>query len=89
MPAESPEAAVPPAATALFLSAWGHLHGLVILEVFGHTDFLGDHRAEIFRTAILNLLEDVHRRISTPEPERLRSRAVLRGDVVQVATEGG
>ncbi|MGC4985497.1 TetR/AcrR family transcriptional regulator [Streptomyces sp. DT193] len=66
MPAESPEAAVPPAATALFLSAWGHLHGLVILEVFGHTDFLGDHRAEIFRTAILNLLEDVHRRISTP-----------------------
>lgn len=52
-----------PPATALFLSAWGHLHGLVVLEVFGHTSFLGEHQAEIFRVAMRNLLEDIHRRI--------------------------
>jgi len=61
---------LPPPATALLLSAWGHLHGLVVLEVFGHTSFLGDHQAEIFRIAMRNLLEDLHRRIpvhvSTP-----------------------
>ncbi|MCZ4099719.1 TetR/AcrR family transcriptional regulator [Streptomyces sp. So13.3] len=54
---------LPPPATALLLSAWGHLHGLVVLEVFGHTSFLGDQQAEIFRMAMQNLLEDVHRRI--------------------------
>lgn len=52
------------------MSAWGHLHGLVALEVFGHTSFLGDHQAEIFRMAMRNLLADIHRRIpehvSTP-----------------------
>jgi len=52
-----------PAATALLLSAWGHLHGLVVLEVFGHTSFLGDHQAEIFRMAMRTLIEDIHRRI--------------------------
>jgi hypothetical protein len=61
---------LPAPATALLLSAWGHLHGLVVLEVFGHTSFLGDHQAEVFRTAMRNLLEDVRRRIlvhvSTP-----------------------
>ncbi|MDX6354513.1 MAG: hypothetical protein QOF98_1416 [Streptomyces sp.] len=61
---------LPPPATALLLSAWGHLHGLVVLEVFGHTSFLGDHQAEIFRMAMRNLLADIHRRIpadvSTP-----------------------
>lgn len=54
---------LPPPATALLMSAWGHLHGLVALEVFGHTAFLGDHQAEIFRTAMGDLLKDVHRRI--------------------------
>ncbi|MCZ4121050.1 TetR/AcrR family transcriptional regulator [Streptomyces sp. H39-S7] len=54
---------LPPPATALLLSAWGHLHGLVVLEVFGHTSFLGDHQPEIFRMAMRNLLEDIHRRI--------------------------
>lgn len=54
---------LPPAATALFLSAWGHLHGLVSLEVFGHTAFTGDEEGEIFRMSMWNLLEDVHRRI--------------------------
>lgn len=54
---------LPPPATALLLSAWGHLHGLVVLEVFGHSVFLGDHQAEIFRIAMRNLLDDIYRRI--------------------------
>ncbi|MFG2670142.1 TetR/AcrR family transcriptional regulator [Streptomyces sp. NPDC048445] len=54
---------LPPPATALLLSAWGHLNGLVILEVFGHASFLGGHQAEIFRMAMRNLLDDVHRQI--------------------------
>ncbi|MFH8441911.1 TetR/AcrR family transcriptional regulator [Streptomyces sp. NPDC018026] len=54
---------LPPAAAALFLSAWGHVHGLVVLEVFGHTTFLGDHQAEVFRTSVRMMLEDIHRRI--------------------------
>jgi AcrR family transcriptional regulator len=63
---------LPPPATALLLSAWGHLHGLVVLEVFGHTSFLGDHQAEIFRMAMRNMLKDIHSRIpvhvSEPHP---------------------
>ncbi|MFJ8806550.1 TetR/AcrR family transcriptional regulator [Streptomyces sp. NPDC102490] len=54
---------LPPAAVSLFLSAWGHVHGLVVLEVFGHTAFLGDHQAEVFRTSVRMMLEDIHRRI--------------------------
>ncbi|MFI8484238.1 TetR/AcrR family transcriptional regulator [Streptomyces rubrogriseus] len=54
---------LPPAAVSLFLSAWGHVHGLVVLEVFGHTAFLGDHQAEVFRTSVRMMLEDLHRRI--------------------------
>lgn len=59
----SGEAALPPAATALFLSAWGHLHGLVSLEVFGHTEFIGEHQAEVFRLSIRNLQDDIRRRV--------------------------
>ncbi|MFB6555241.1 TetR/AcrR family transcriptional regulator [Streptomyces sp. NPDC056405] len=54
---------LPPPAVALFMSAWGHLHGLVVLEVFGHTSFLGDHQAEIFRTSVRIMLKDIHGRI--------------------------
>ncbi|MEV6594779.1 TetR/AcrR family transcriptional regulator [Streptomyces acidicola] len=54
---------LPPPATALFLSAWGHMHGMVVLEVFGHTSFIGEHQSEVFHTAMRALLEDVHRRI--------------------------
>ncbi|MCS0635853.1 TetR/AcrR family transcriptional regulator [Streptomyces sp. LP05-1] len=54
---------LPAPAAALLLSAWGQLHGLVVLEVFGHTSFIGDHQAEVFRTAMRNLVQDVHRRI--------------------------
>lgn len=54
---------LPPPATALLLSAWGHMHGLVVLEVFGHTSFIGEHQAEIFHLAMRNMLDDIHRRI--------------------------
>ncbi|TDC73953.1 TetR/AcrR family transcriptional regulator [Streptomyces hainanensis] len=58
-------AALPPPAAALLLSAWGHLHGLVSLEVFGHTSFIGERQqAEVFRMAMRHLLDDVHRRIA-------------------------
>lgn len=52
-----------PQAAALFLSAWGHLTGLVVLEVFGHTSFMAEHQTEVFRFAMLNMLDDIHRRI--------------------------
>lgn len=55
--------ALPPPATALLMSAWGHMHGLVILEVFGHTAFLGPHQAGIFHMAMHHLLKNVHARI--------------------------
>ncbi|MDH2425084.1 TetR/AcrR family transcriptional regulator [Sphaerisporangium sp. TRM90804] len=54
---------LPPQAAALFVSAWGHLHGLVVLEVFGHTAFIGPLQAEIFRGAMHTLLADAHRRV--------------------------
>ncbi|WP_393087682.1 TetR/AcrR family transcriptional regulator [Streptomyces sp. LN704] len=59
---------LPPPATALIMSAWGHLHSLVVLEVFGHTSFLGDHQAEIFRMAMRNLFQDIHSRIPAAGP---------------------
>ena len=60
-----PEAigALPPPAAALFVSAWGQLHGLVTLEAFGHTAFLGPLHSEIFRGAMHNLLADTRRRV--------------------------
>ncbi|MFF1299120.1 MULTISPECIES: TetR/AcrR family transcriptional regulator [unclassified Streptomyces] len=54
---------LPPPATALLLGAWGHMHGLVLLEAFGHTSFVGEHQAEIFHMAMRDLLEDIRRRI--------------------------
>ncbi|MFI6541230.1 TetR/AcrR family transcriptional regulator [Nonomuraea sp. NPDC050547] len=57
---------LPAPAAALFLSTWGHMYGLVALEVFGHTAFVGAHQAEVFRVAMLNLVADVRRRIPGP-----------------------
>lgn len=39
------------------------MHGMVVLEVFGHTSFVGEHQAEVFHLAMRALLEDIHRRI--------------------------
>ena len=57
---------LPPAAISLLLSAWGHMHGLVVLEVFGQGSFLGGHQAEIFRLSMRNMLADIERRIAGP-----------------------
>ncbi|MEU6819453.1 TetR/AcrR family transcriptional regulator [Streptomyces atriruber] len=62
------DGALPPAATALMLSVWGYVHGMVVLEVFGHTGFLGVHQSELYRMAMRNLYEDVRRRIPAPTP---------------------
>ncbi|MER7052459.1 MULTISPECIES: TetR/AcrR family transcriptional regulator [unclassified Streptomyces] len=59
---------LPPSATALLLGAWGHMHGMVVLEAFGHTAFIGEHQAEIFRMAMRDLLEDIRRRVLTQPP---------------------
>lgn len=68
----SPEAlgALPPPAVCLLLSAWGHMHGLVVLEVFGHTAFLGAHQAEVFRISMQVMFEDVRSRIPAGELEK-------------------
>ncbi|GAB2575188.1 TetR family transcriptional regulator [Paractinoplanes abujensis] len=54
---------LPAPAVALFVSVWGHLHGLVTLEAFGHTAFIGPLQAELFQGAMQSLLADVRRRI--------------------------
>lgn len=59
---------LPPPAAALLLSVWGYVHGMVALEVFGHTGFLGVHQAELYRMAMRNLYEDVRRRVGPPPP---------------------
>lgn len=58
----------PGAATALLMSAWGHMHGLVVLEVFGHTGFLGEHQAALFRMAMRDLVDGIRRRIPDAGP---------------------
>ncbi|MGV9988953.1 hypothetical protein [Streptomyces olivaceus] len=62
------EDGLPPAGLSLFLGAWGRLHGLVVLEVFGHTAFLEDHGSGIFRSSVRMTVEDVHRRIPAGAP---------------------
>lgn len=64
---------LPPPATALLVGAWGHMHGMVVLEAFGHTSFIGEHQAEIFRMAMRDLLEDLHRRIHASQDPPSRS----------------
>jgi len=54
---------LPLPAAGLFVSAWGHMHGLVVLEAFGHTAYIGPAQAEIFRGAMHTLLADTHRRV--------------------------
>ncbi|WP_217161535.1 TetR/AcrR family transcriptional regulator [Streptomyces sp. AC512_CC834] len=61
----SPDAlgGMPSPAVPILISAWGHMHGLVVLEVFGHTSFIGPHQAEIFRMSMMSMLQDLRRRI--------------------------
>ncbi len=54
-----PTADLPPAATALFLVAWGRMHGMVTLEVFGHLTWTGAPAGELFDTAMRLLAADL------------------------------
>jgi hypothetical protein len=64
LPPEALES-LPPAAAALFVSVWAHVHGLITLEAFGHTTFI-EPLPDLFRTAVHNLLADARRRMGVP-----------------------
>jgi AcrR family transcriptional regulator len=63
LPGQEELGILPAPAAALFISAWGHMHGLVVLEVFGHLSFIGAGQSEIFRMAMRNLEEDIRQRV--------------------------
>ncbi|MEF9915525.1 TetR/AcrR family transcriptional regulator [Streptomyces sp. P5-A9] len=65
----SPDAlgGMPSPAVPILISAWGQMHGLVVLEVFGHTSFVGPHQAEMFHLSMRTMLQDVRRRIPAGE----------------------
>jgi AcrR family transcriptional regulator len=48
------EIALPPGALAMFISAWGQLHGLVMLEVLNHLPWLGPTVPDLFEVALLD-----------------------------------
>ncbi|KUM97206.1 TetR family transcriptional regulator [Streptomyces yokosukanensis] len=48
---------LPPAAVALALRIWGHLHGLVSLEVYGHMRTQTTSPEKLFREEIAQLVE--------------------------------
>ncbi len=52
---------LPPGATALALTMWSRMHGLVVLEVFGHMRWLGDQAGALFSAAMSELADDVER----------------------------
>lgn len=54
-------AGLPPAAAALLVTAWGRMHGMVVLEVFGHLTWTGTDPAQQFDTAMRLLVQDLHR----------------------------
>jgi AcrR family transcriptional regulator len=47
---------LPPAAVALTLRAWGRMHGLVALEIYGHLRTLTHHPAAVYRDEMINLI---------------------------------
>ena len=58
-----------PAASALFMTAWGTLHGIVMLELIGQMPWLGDHGADMCRVALMHFwptVERVHAEARTP-----------------------
>jgi len=62
------------------------MHGLVVLEVFGHTSFVGGHQAEIFRMSMRILLQDLHRRI--PRTEEAMGRPEADGEAPTGESKG-
>lgn len=58
---------VPPGVLSLWLQGWGHLHGLISLEVFGHLTWVVPGGAGIFHAQIRTMLD----RVDLPQPEWL------------------
>ncbi len=50
---------LPASATTLVMTVWAHLHGLVVLEVFGHLDWLGADPEMLFERAVRHLSDQV------------------------------
>ncbi len=48
---------LPPAAVALALRIWGHLHGLVSLEVYGHMRNQTTSPEKLFREELAQLIQ--------------------------------
>jgi AcrR family transcriptional regulator len=48
------EIELPPGALALFVSAWGQLHGLVMLEVLNHLPWLGPTVPDLLEVALID-----------------------------------
>lgn len=64
-----PASALPPAAAAWLIVAWGRMHGMVTLEVFGHLDWTGAAAPEaLFDVAMRLLFRDTDRqRAAAPD----------------------
>lgn len=50
---------LPPAALHRFVRWWGQLHGLIILEVFGHLHWLAQDAERIYRATVLQLADEI------------------------------
>ncbi|WIX93383.1 TetR-like C-terminal domain-containing protein [Amycolatopsis sp. DG1A-15b] len=50
---------MPPAAVALALRIWGHLHGLVSLEVLGHLRAQITNPAKLYHNEIARLISSL------------------------------
>ncbi|MER6303482.1 WHG domain-containing protein [Kitasatospora sp. NPDC001539] len=51
--------ALPPAGVALALRIWGHLHGLVALEVYGHLRAQTSAPDKLFRAELAQLIRSL------------------------------
>ncbi|WP_346144088.1 TetR-like C-terminal domain-containing protein [Nonomuraea recticatena] len=50
---------LPPAGVALALRIWGHLHGLVSLEIYGHLRTQTISRDKLFREELAQLIRSL------------------------------
>lgn len=50
---------LPPAAVAIALRIWGHLHGLVSLEILGHLRSQTTHPAKLYHNEIRHLIRSL------------------------------
>ncbi len=57
--AQALDPALPPDAAAVIFGAWARLHGMVILEVFGHLHWLGRDVGPLARAQLRALVDSV------------------------------